>query len=353
MRIVGLVAPFAGAVLLGISTQFGLETGFGGPIVWKTPWWRAINATGWVLLILGFGFQLADGYRTRRRHSNITQEDPAEEKPEDEGFLSKEVEAIQKEIHAKYAAWCGMIRRVNAFAHRVISRLSVHNRDGQQVLAACLLIKLLKDVQGAIILAERGLESEARTMLRVAVEALFVLVNVCTDEEFFRSFVYVAERDRLKLIRAIRANPSPVFEDVRPHVTPELVERLTRQIQEATVTMEAVEQLARRVGLSHFYDGAYRLLSQDVHSSARSLERYLLFGETGELTGLRYGPLTEDLNLVHGTAATVTIMALGAIDRLLVLNLGTELRRLDEEVRGLIENPPDQHDARPEDDRHG
>lgn len=90
-----------------------------------------------------------------------------------------------------------------------------------------------------------------------------------------------------------------------------------------------------------------------MHSSARSLERYLLFGETWEVTGLRYGPLTEDLNLVHGKAATVAIVALGAINRLLGLNLGTELRCLDKEVRGLIENSPDQHGARPEDDREG
>lgn len=270
---------------------------------------------------------------------------------EDEGFLSGEAEAIQAEIRAKYAAWSGMIRRVITFAHRAMSRLSVHNRDGQQMLAACLLVKLLSDIQGAVLLAERGLESQARSVLRVAVEALFVLANVCADEEFFTSFVRAAERDRLRLINAIRASPSPVFEDVRPHVTPELVERLTRQIQEAAVTMEGAEQLARRAGLSHFYDGAYRLLCQDVHSSARSLERYLLLAEAGEATGLRYGPLTEDLNLVHGTAATLTIVALGAIDRLLGLELGTELGRLNEEVRAFIENPQGPHGARPKDER--
>lgn len=56
---------------------------------------------------------------------------------------------------------------------------------------------------------------------------------------------------------------------------------------------------------------------------------------------------------MHGTPATVAIVALGAIDRLLGLNLGTELRRLDEEVRTLIESARDQGGARPEDDKEG
>jgi hypothetical protein len=55
---IGLGINFIGAVLLGLSSQFGLAVGFGGPIVWKKTWWRAANMLGWCLLALGFLMQL-------------------------------------------------------------------------------------------------------------------------------------------------------------------------------------------------------------------------------------------------------------------------------------------------------
>lgn len=261
---------------------------------------------------------------------------------EDEGFLSEEAGAVQKDIRAKYATWSGVVRRLNIFAHRVISRVSVQSRDGQQVLVACVLIKLLGDIQGAVLLAERGLESQARSLLRIAVEAFFVLVNLCKEEEFLRTFIYKAEIERLKLVKAIRKNPARVFDDVRSYMTPELIERLTREIKEVVIPPEWVKELARRAGLSHFYDGPYRLLSQDVHTSARSLERYAITDKADELVRLHCGPLTDDFNFIHSTAAQVLVGALGAVDSLLGLKLETELRPLDQEVVALLERAVDE-----------
>jgi hypothetical protein len=54
---VGLALNFVGAVLLGVSSQFGLAAGFGGPIVWKKTYWGWINVVGWSLLAIGFLIQ--------------------------------------------------------------------------------------------------------------------------------------------------------------------------------------------------------------------------------------------------------------------------------------------------------
>ena len=55
---IGLVLNFLGAALLGVSSQFGLATGYGGPIVWKKKYWRWTNILGWILLAVGFLIQL-------------------------------------------------------------------------------------------------------------------------------------------------------------------------------------------------------------------------------------------------------------------------------------------------------
>jgi hypothetical protein len=48
---------FAGAVAVGLSNQFGLAAGFGGPIVWKNAACQIVNGIGWLMLIGGFGLQ--------------------------------------------------------------------------------------------------------------------------------------------------------------------------------------------------------------------------------------------------------------------------------------------------------
>ncbi len=254
---------------------------------------------------------------------------------EEQGFLSENIAVVRKEIRERYAAHFGMVDRVNSFCQRAMGRVSVHSRDGQQVIAACLMIKLFNDAEGAILLVERGMESQARSLLRVAVEALFILWNLCQDERFFRAYVYESELGRLTLVRAILQNPAPVFDDIRPHLTSDLVDRLANEIKEAEVTKEVAKQLARNVGLGHMYDSAYRLLSQDVHSSPRTLERYVITDDEKEVKGLRHGSQTDDVILVLTTAATVMLMAIDGISRLLGLNLAAEIRQLDEELREL------------------
>ena len=59
----GLLLNFFGTVLLGVSSQFGSATGWGGPIAWKNTCWQRFNCLGWILLALGFFIQLFAGYQ--------------------------------------------------------------------------------------------------------------------------------------------------------------------------------------------------------------------------------------------------------------------------------------------------
>ncbi|MCX7084137.1 MAG: hypothetical protein NTY69_01210 [Methylococcales bacterium] len=54
----GLILNFIGALLLGLSTQFGVNFGWSGQLNWKINVWKYTNALGWFLLSLGFFIQL-------------------------------------------------------------------------------------------------------------------------------------------------------------------------------------------------------------------------------------------------------------------------------------------------------
>jgi hypothetical protein len=211
---------------------------------------------------------------------------------DDDGFLSKEIDDFRNGIRSKHQACFDLIGRLNRYCQQTKYRLVVHNRDGQELFTACLVIKLLNDVQAAIILFERGLASQGRSMLRVALECLVVLAKMAQSCEFVHAYVRVGEQDRLKLVKAIRQNPNQGFDDVRADLTDDLIAAIKETIGE-TQTRRSVEQWAKDVGLSHLYDGTYRLFSQEIHSSPRAIDQYFMADAEGEIVGFEWGPDME------------------------------------------------------------
>lgn len=96
---------------------------------------------------------------------------------DDQGFLSPEIEKYREEIRAKNQLSFKLVEDLNGFCQQTKYRLKIHNRNGQQIFAGCLLIKLLNDVQAAVILFEKGLVSQGRSLLRVGLESLLCWVK--------------------------------------------------------------------------------------------------------------------------------------------------------------------------------
>jgi hypothetical protein len=95
----------------------------------------------------------------------------------EEGFLSEHLEPYRQRIRAKHQPHYELAFEINKVCQNVKFKMHVHSRDGQEVFGAALFIKLLADVQAAILLLERSLSSQPRSILRVAIEALIILAS--------------------------------------------------------------------------------------------------------------------------------------------------------------------------------
>jgi hypothetical protein len=58
--LVGLLLTIAGILGVGLVPYFGMATGFGGPLVWKSPRWALVGAwvLAWLVSIAGAIFSL-------------------------------------------------------------------------------------------------------------------------------------------------------------------------------------------------------------------------------------------------------------------------------------------------------
>jgi len=256
----------------------------------------------------------------------------------DQGFLSPEIEGYRARFRESHVPYFDFVDRVSHFCHQTKFKIKAHSRDGQEIFAVGLFIKVMQDVEAGVLLLERGLVSQAASLLRIGLEALIILGKVCQSNGFVEAFIRIGERQRLRIVRAMRSNPAEAFDVIRGDLTDNLIEHIVDLIGDAKD--ETVQQWSQDIGLSALYDGQYRLFSSEVHSRPRSLERYVDLSDVGELQDIRFGPdLNENLRPELLEAARILITAMAFLNTLFELGIEndivtftTELARLDEQA---------------------
>lgn len=256
---------------------------------------------------------------------------------DDQGFLSADIENYRNKIRDVNHPYFGFFEDLNRFCQQTKYHLEVHSRDGQEIFAGCLLIKLLNDVQAAVILFERCLVSQGCSMLRVALETLIFLGKICESYEFVHAYVKIGERDRLKLVQSIKSTTTNHFEDIKPELTNELVRKIEETIG-GTECASNKEQWARDLNLHHLYVGAYRLYSQNIHSSPRVLDQFFITNGESEVIGFEWGPSADyDLRAELLKASRYLIYGMSFINKLFGLNIGGKLETFESQYSKLDE----------------
>lgn len=252
----------------------------------------------------------------------------------DQGFLSPEIEGYRATFRGRHAAYFDFVERVSHFCHKMKFTIKPIARDAQVIFATGLFIKLMADVEGAVLLLERGLVSQAVSLLRIALEALITLAKVCQSYEFVEAFIRVGELQRLKLVKRMRDNPAPAFDAIRGELTDELIKHIDEIVGD--IKEGKVEQWAKGVNLSPLYDGQYRCFSVEVHSRPRCLGRYLIMDEAGEWTAIEWGPnLGENLRPELIEAARTLTVALSFLDKLFEWHIAEQIDKFTTELAEL------------------
>jgi hypothetical protein len=207
---------------------------------------------------------------------------------DEQGFFSSAVDEVRRDIRHRHRRYFSLLERTTRFCHSLRFTFTVDSEDGQKVFAVALFLKLLADVEAACLLLERGLTSQGRSMLRVATECLIVIANMANSDDFVRGYALSGEIQRLKLVKSIKNNPSPVFDELRAHFTDELVKQIATTIGDRKE--ESVKQWANNATVSWLYDGPYRLFCSEVHSGPPSLSYNLILDDKQHFEAFCYGP---------------------------------------------------------------
>lgn len=253
---------------------------------------------------------------------------------DESGFLSPEIEVYRQKIRQQYAESFDLIERASRCCHASKTKFVVHNLYGQEVCAVGLFLKIIGDVEAATLLLERGLTSQARSLLRVAIEGTIILAKICEQYEFAYVYGIVAEQERLKLIKGIKNDKLTGYENLRREFTDSLIESIEETV--AGQPTANLRQWATDVNMAPIYAGPYRLFSADVHSGAASLSKFFIMDEAGVIKTINWGPeLVDNCQAELSEAVRLLLTILSLANKLFKVDVDTEADKIWEEYKQL------------------
>ena len=254
---------------------------------------------------------------------------------ETHGFLSDEIEGFRTVIRtrAPYQQWFDFAQELNLFGSQAIRAHTFDQTDTQRMTISALFIRSHQSLQSAMLLVERGLIADARTVLRTLVEGAIAQIALAADAGVIDQLVAAHHKHQLTTCRELLADDKyreqlSLAQIAQLETTVSSLELLKgvpgkepRQINWADLAKKHCEEL---------YNLLYRPLSADgVHTTVDAINRHLEADADSRITGLKGGPeLTE----------IVDTLSIACLSFIWALQCFEQMRGVDEQrVRSFLQ----------------
>jgi hypothetical protein len=257
---------------------------------------------------------------------------------EDSGFLARDAPWVSQ-IRTQHKPWFDLIARLNRLAMSVLPRGA--QKVPEELYIATLYARAVTMFQGAVLLAERGMAAESRTLVRGCAETAIALGCTRRDKTFPRQLDDDHDRHRVAMANDLLNLPAD-----DPNVSATQRDDLRRLIAEVSARHAPSGPrkinwavASSKAAMTDLYLTVYRQTSADAaHVSLRSMDRHVVSDPSGTITGFQFRPYPEEV----ADTLSAAIAALFHATEAKLLGLGDRasddaLRALALEWRTLVE----------------
>jgi hypothetical protein len=215
------------------------------------------------------------------------------------GFLSPEMGAIIEQCRKQNALWFALADDINRSAQATLTKYQIGpgEMSGQHLFGLLLLIRSLSNFQGGLLMAERGMVVEARTLFRCCFENAFWLGALLKDgDDFIHDIMGDEVASTKSKVNWLIRDPSRL-EFSGPNAHARLQARVEKMEKEwgGKVSSQKLDDAAKRgkLGDAYLY---YKVLSGDAaHPSVSAMNRYVQLRQNG-FTGITCGPFLDEVS---------------------------------------------------------
>ncbi|RXZ80414.1 hypothetical protein EBB07_18850 [Paenibacillaceae bacterium] len=255
------------------------------------------------------------------------------------GFLGDQIVEWARENYHKHKFVFDVGFELNKYAYVLRNSLTINSENGQQVISSTLFSRIHNGFQTTLVLYKMGLETEAKVILRTILEASFILKAVTNNEEEVVNFINTDKRKQKQLLEIILEKDNfNIYKDLKSSLNKEQLEQLKQEIKEEDIKDVKVYEWANRADMAVFYAFVYRILSSDVHTDIRVLEKYLVLDEEKQnVIGIDSLPNHVDIVRSLFTAYSIMIISLNCLNELFELQQDNILQAYEEKIMKVRE----------------
>lgn len=223
---------------------------------------------------------------------------------QNQGFLSSDLDRnVVPKIRSEVEAWFALAEKTNQalmrLAHEAISLVQINSNDPKAV-AVRVLLRSIGMFQGSVLLLERGMTAESRTLARSVLEGAFAVAALLNEPS---EFVIKLQEDSEKS----RRNQAKFINEKRLVTDPSMLSKLKELLsQPGKPDLLNQKAVASGGALLAQYLNYQRLSDDSAHVTAKSLNRHILKKDGGWC--YQWGPDDADQN-----AATLNQLLSAAI----------------------------------------
>jgi Family of unknown function (DUF5677) len=213
-----------------------------------------------------------------------------------------------------HTARLDFVDELNRFGVSLLRDRDIPRDDRQRLTIAILFIRAHKSFQAGVGLAELGLLSDARAVLRSAAEGAIALNALANDADFLDRMIEAHYLGQRKLARIVLQDP-----DYRAGYGPEQIGQMETTVREVaayekTIAPRTLQDIKwEQVAQTHcrdLYQMIYRLLSGDgTHTNINAIQRHVSFDANQIISELKTGPDIDGLVETLMAACLVFIWA--------------------------------------------
>lgn len=257
----------------------------------------------------------------------------APDHPFDDGFLSEAVREVRSEVHRKYATHVELLYSTNRQAVALQHALAIHPGKLEEATGAALYARTLASTQSSALLLEHGLPSQARTVLRAALESLFPLAAIAKQSTVASSWIASHDADRKTIVDRIRRWKDPAL---RASIDSMVSEAELDAMSKGSGKAISLYEIAKLADMEDWYLTLYMLLSFAAHAKVSDLDSHVVLDANGDVVEFQNEPDISNQEIVWAWATEVQLAAMRSVSVIFLLDCQA-IDSLSQRLRELAE----------------
>lgn len=236
-----------------------------------------------------------------------------------EGYLGTQISDFIRENHLENLSFYELSEDINRYAQKLKLDIHLPNPEISQMATIALFIKILNSYQSIIILYQYGLSSQAKSIIRISLESLFVLKAIALDKSKVQLLIDTYSKEtELKLSKIM--NPKyKVFDSIRDQMDTATLNALKQKNKVDKIKKLKFSEWAELSNLTAMYNTMYSELSEDVHNDIVNLEQYAMVDSSG---GVKFSCVPNNTDVSRDLLWSITILLLALESLHSVLGVG-------------------------------